>query len=145
MGTLLNTNFHFQIGWCVELCRAAAIVTTETIAMDNEVRYGRTRKQKEKPTWADRHQLGNMAFNDALMIERGVFILLKHYFQDSAPIFYDAILRAQNSRVYGRALGYSIMDNGWRLDGVKYFVKITYVTDFLNRWPLFHYREKLTG
>jgi len=112
-----HMNLAHILGWCVELCRAAAIVTTETIAMDNEVRYGRTRKQKEKPTWADRHQLGNMAFNDALMIERGVFILLKHYFQDSAPIFYDAILRAQNSRVYGRALGYSIMDNGWRLDG----------------------------
>lgn len=110
-------NLAHSLGWCVELCRAAAIVTTETIAMDNVVRYGRTSKQKEKPTWADRHKLGDMAFNDALLIERGVFILLKHYFQESAPIFYDSILRALNSRVYGRALGYSIMDNGWRLDG----------------------------
>merc|ERR1712001_416938 len=51
------------------------------------------------------------AFNDALMIERGVFVLLKHYFQDSASVFHDAILKAQNSRVNGRALGYSLLDD----------------------------------
>jgi len=99
------------LGWCVELVRAASIVTTETIARETSVRYGRTSSQKEKSSWVDRHNLGNMAFNDALMIERGVFVLLKHYFQDSASVFHDAILKAQNSRVNGRALGYSLLDD----------------------------------
>ena len=108
------------LGWCVELVRAASFVTTQTIAMDNTVRYGRTNTQKEQVTWADRHKLGNMAFNDALLIERGVFVLLKHYFGNNASIYYDAVLKAQNSRVFGRALGYSLLDNGWRLDGVSY-------------------------
>ena len=101
----------FFSGWCVELVRAASIVTTETIARETSVRYGRTSSQKEKSSWVDRHNLGNMAFNDALMIERGVFVLLKHYFQDSASVFHDAILKAQNSRVNGRALGYSLLDD----------------------------------
>ena len=101
----------FVSGWCVELVRAASIVTTETIARETSVRYGRTSSQKEKSSWVDRHNLGNMAFNDALMIERGVFVLLKHYFQDSASVFHDAILKAQNSRVNGRALGYSLLDD----------------------------------
>ena len=93
------------------MVRAASIVTTETIARETSVRYGRTSSQKEKLSWVDRHDLGNMAFNDALMIERGVFVLLKHFFQDSASVFHDAIMKAQNSRVNGRALGYSLLDD----------------------------------
>ena len=115
------------------MVRAASIVTTETIARETSVRYGRTSSQKEKSSWVDRHNLGNMAFNDALMIERGVFVLLKHYFQDSASVFHDAILKAQNSRVNGRALGYSLLDDVSTVKNVlhKKFVKSLFTKEIL--------------
>jgi len=96
------------LGWCVEMIRAAAIVTTDTVALQSQVRYGH-RRDRETQLWSKKHNLGNKAFNDALLIERGVFVLLKHFFGDEATIYYEPITRAQRSRALGRALGYSLL------------------------------------
>jgi hypothetical protein len=97
------------LGWCVEMVRTAAILTTDTVALAKENTYG-AKKDPERLTWAERHNLGNKAFNDALLIERGVFTLIKHTFGDSASSYYEAVANAQRSRVLGRALGYRLMD-----------------------------------
>merc|ERR1740129_1886304 len=55
------------LGWCVEMIRAASVMTTETIGVNQS--FGRRKVDRE--TWAEKHQLGNKAFNDALLMERG--------------------------------------------------------------------------
>merc|ERR1711971_327260 len=82
-------------------------MTTETIVVNQS--YGRRKVDLE--TWAEKHDLGNKAFNDALLVERGVFVLLKHYFGDQAYIYFDAVTHAQRVRTLGRALGYSLLEN----------------------------------
>ena len=96
------------LGWSVEMIRAAAIVTTDTVAQHSQTRYG-FRRQRDVLTWAEKHSLGNKAFNDALLIDRGVWVLLKHYFGTEASTYYEPITRAQRSRALGRALGYSLL------------------------------------
>jgi len=100
------------LGWCVEMIRAASVMTTETIGVNQS--FGRRKVDRE--TWAEKHQLGNKAFNDALLMERGVFVLLKHYFGEQATIYYEAVTKAQRVRTLGRALGYSLLEN----NGVPY-------------------------
>jgi len=95
------------LGWCVEMIRAASVMTTETIGVNKN--YGRRKNDRE--TWAEKHELGNKAFNDALLMERGVFVLLKHYFGEQATIYYEAVTHAQRVRTLGRALGYSLLSN----------------------------------
>jgi len=60
-------------------------------------------------TWAEKHQLGNKAFNDALLMDHGIWVLLKHYFGHNASLYYEQMTRAQRSRALGRALGYSLL------------------------------------
>jgi len=95
------------LGWCVEMIRAASVMTTETIGFNQN--YGRRKVDRE--TWAERHNLGSKAFNDALLMERGVFVLLKHYFGEQATVYYEAVTKAQRIRTLGRALGYSLLEN----------------------------------
>jgi len=114
-----DMNLAHVLAWCVELIRAAAIVTTDTVALQSNVRYGIHKPDAGYVTWADKHELGNKAFNDALLIERSVFVLLKHYFGDKATLYYEPITRAQRSRALGRALGFSLFkkkSEGNRLD-----------------------------
>lgn len=96
------------LGWTVEMIRAAAILTTETVAQHSSTRYG-FRRSQDRQTWAEKHDLGNKAFNDALLIDRGIWVLLKHYFGKEASIYYEPITRAQRNRALGRALGYSLL------------------------------------
>ena len=105
--TKSEMEYAHVLGWCVELVRAAAIVTTDTISIGQENRYGRV---KNRTTWAEQQKLGNKAFNDALLIERGIYALLKHYFGEKASIFNDPIIAAQRNRAVGRTLGYSLMN-----------------------------------
>lgn len=100
-------NLAHILGWCVEMIRASSVMTTETIGVNQS--YGRRKVDRE--TWAEKHDLGNKAFNDALLVERGVFVLLKHYFGDQAYIYFDAVTHAQRVRTLGRALGYSLLEN----------------------------------
>ena len=86
------------LGWCVEMIRAASVMTTETIGVNQS--FGRRKVDRE--TWAEKHQLGNKAFNDALLMERGVFVLLKHYFGEQATIYYEAVTKAQRVRTLGK-------------------------------------------
>lgn len=98
-----DMNLAHVLGWCVEMVRAASIVATDTIDMKNS-------------TWAEKHGQGNKAFNDALLIERGIYVLLKNYFPENAHIFYDAILRAQRIRCLGRTLGHKLVNFDAKLD-----------------------------
>lgn len=100
-------NLAHVLGWCVEMIRAASVMTTETIGVNQS--FGRRKIDRE--TWAEKHELGNKAFNDALLVERGVFVLLKHYFGDQASIYFEAVTHAQRVRTLGRALGYSLLEN----------------------------------
>ena len=88
------------LGWCVEMIRAASVMTTETIGVNQS--FGRRKVDRE--TWAEKHQLGNKAFNDALLMERGVFVLLKHYFGEQATIYYEAVTKAQRVRTLGKKM-----------------------------------------
>jgi len=106
------------LGWCVELIRAAAIVTTDTISIDQDSRYGRA---KNRIPWAEEQNLGNKAFNDALLIERGVYALLKHYFGSSASLYFEPIATAQRNRAVGRTLGYSLMNYEEKKNRLDYY------------------------
>ena len=114
------------LGWCVELIRAAAIVTTDTISIDQDSRYGRA---KNRIPWAEQQNLGNKAFNDALLIERGVYALLKHYFGSSASLYFEPIATAQRNRAVGRTLGYSLM-NYEEVKSRNFLVKSMYLVYF---------------
>ena len=70
--------------------------------------FGRGKVDRE--TWAEKHDLGNKAFNDALLVERGVFVLLKHYFGDQAYIYFDAVTHAQRVRTLGKSSPRSLQE-----------------------------------
>ena len=79
------------------------------------------RRKVDRETWAEKHNLGNKAFNDALLVERGVFVLLKHYFGDEASIYYDAVTHAQRVRTLGKSPLSLVKILFVKTDGLSFF------------------------
>lgn len=106
------------LGWAVELVRAAQSVTSDTIGLNDtrcHANYKHTFSQKARtpvtsggdPIWAEKHQLGSRAFNDALLLQTGAHELVRNNFQNTKayPLISDAM--SESFRVLN--IGQSIM------------------------------------
>lgn len=106
------------LGWAVELVRAAQSVTSDTIGLNDtrcHANYKHTFSQTARtpvtsggdPPWAEKHQLGSRAFNDALLLQTGAHELVRNNFQNTKayPLISDAM--AESFRVLN--IGQSIM------------------------------------
>lgn len=110
------------LGWCVELVRAADIVANDTMSLTSKS------KQGDYVTWAEKHGLGIRAFNDALLLERGVHTLVRHQFKQDSNVFLEAIAQAQHSRVVGRALSFKLFDTDKKTNRLDGFTMANYKT-----------------
>lgn len=74
------------LGWVVELVRASHSLINEIVGLKpvhkgNNLDDGRGHPPQK---WAEKHGLGSMAVNDALLLQHGVHIVVKKYFKVSA-------------------------------------------------------------
>ena len=100
------------LGWCVELVRAGHIVGDDIC---------------NRASLTPRGQSFDSAFaarspNEALVLDAGVFILLKHHFHASDPTkyanFVEAILEAQKLGVMGRSIHMNMSSGSGKLAGL---------------------------
>jgi len=98
------------VGWCVELNRAAEIMASDTLRFRGHRNILSRVTVEPASTWADKHDLGSKAFNDALLLQSGAQVLLRG--QISAHASYGHILDAfgqvQSMAASGRALALRI-------------------------------------
>jgi farnesyl diphosphate synthase len=75
-GRILNDNEYFQaaiLGWCIELLQAFFLVADDI--MDQSI----TRRGQK--CWYKNNGVGNIAINDAIMLEASIYHLLKLHFR----------------------------------------------------------------
>ncbi|XP_071516847.1 farnesyl pyrophosphate synthase isoform X1 [Panulirus ornatus] len=77
-----NLRLAHILGWCIELLQSFFLIADDIID-GSEMRRG-------KPTWYRNEDLGVSAFNDAILLEAGIYKLLQKYFQD-APYYLDLL------------------------------------------------------
>ncbi len=84
------------LGWCVEFVRAGSIVADDISKRPLLSPRGSTTSTTVDPTQ-------ERTPNDVLSLDAGVFVLLKHLFQESNPTkyanFVDSVLEAQQVRI----------------------------------------------
>ena len=60
-------------------------------------------------------------------MERGVFVLLKHYFGEQATIYYEAVTKAQRVRTLGKKMSlYLIKKNNSKQNRFKIVPKVSF-------------------
>jgi len=98
------------LGWCVELNRASEIVTSDTLNFRGHRNILSKAKVEPLSTWADKHDLGARAFNDALLLQSGTGTLLRANFADhpSYGSILDAFGDAYTKSAQGRAMALRI-------------------------------------
>lgn len=69
-------------GWCVEMLQAFYLVADDI--MDNAV------TRRNRPCWYRTHNLGVKALNDSMLIEAGLYQVLKNHFKDQ-PYYIDLV------------------------------------------------------
>ncbi|XP_047486639.1 farnesyl pyrophosphate synthase-like [Penaeus chinensis] len=70
------------LGWCIELLQSFFLVADDIID-GSEMRRGR-------PAWYRKDDLGLSAFNDAILLEAGIYKLLHQHFRDE-PYYVDVL------------------------------------------------------
>lgn len=113
------------LAWAVELVRAAQAVTSDTIGLQDtrcHANHKHTLSQTIRtpvtsggdPPWAEKHQLGSRAFNDALLLQTGAHELVRHNFKDakSYPLISDAMSDAFRIMNLGQSMMLRITLNG---------------------------------
>jgi len=113
------------LGWSVELLRASQFVTSDTIGLTDtrcHVNHKHTLSQTPKtpvtsggdPTWAEKHQLGSRAFNDALLLQTGAHELIRQNYKDSKNFHQlsDALSDAFRVLNMGQSMMLKITANG---------------------------------
>jgi farnesyl diphosphate synthase len=63
------------LGWVVELVRASHSLINEIVGLKRA-----KDQQPKQTTWAEKHGLGSMAVNDALLLQHGVHVVMRNYF-----------------------------------------------------------------
>jgi len=93
-----NMQLSYILGWCVEMLQAFFLVADD-IMDHSETRRGR-------PCWYKVDNLGPAAFNDAILLETSIYVLLSKYFRnkdyyvDLLEIFHDAT----NKTTFGQSI-----------------------------------------
>ncbi|XP_069166472.1 farnesyl pyrophosphate synthase isoform X2 [Procambarus clarkii] len=77
-----NIRLAHILGWCIELLQSFFLVADD-ITDGSKMRRG-------KPAWYLNDNLGLSAFNDAILLEAGVYKLLQKHFRD-APYYLDML------------------------------------------------------
>lgn len=77
-----NIRLAYILGWCIELLQSFFLVADDIID-GSKMRRG-------KPAWYLNDNLGLGAFNDAILLEAGVYKLLQKHFRD-APYYMDML------------------------------------------------------
>ncbi|XP_068220264.1 farnesyl pyrophosphate synthase isoform X2 [Palaemon carinicauda] len=86
------------LGWCIELLQSFFLVADD-IMDGSEMRRG-------KPAWHCKDSLGTSAFNDAILLEAGVYKLLQKHFRDMP--YYTDILELFHEMTMRTALGQTL-------------------------------------
>lgn len=88
------------LGWGVEMVRASDVVFRQTMSIGREGR--------KESHWAGKHDLGEMAFNDAIFLQNSVHVLLQHYFSGDKRYshYLDAYLTAARAATKGRLISF---------------------------------------
>jgi farnesyl diphosphate synthase len=76
LGRPLSSDEYFRsatLGWCTELLQAFFLVADDI--MDS------SKTRRGQPCWYLQPNVGNIAINDAFMLEMGIYVLLKKYFR----------------------------------------------------------------
>lgn len=103
-----------KMGWCVEMLQAHFLVLDDI--MDEAV------TRRGRPCWYRTHNLGVKAINDGVLLEAGIYQLLKKYFRDKpyylnvVELFHDATLKT----VMGQCLDLQCLDENNRPDFNKF-------------------------
>lgn len=86
-----NIRLAHVMGWCVELLQAFLLVLDDI--MDN------SQTRRGRPCWYRQNELGLAAINDGILLESGIYQLLRKYFRDQpyyrqvVEIFHDVTLK----------------------------------------------------
>jgi len=113
------------LAWAVELLRASQLVTADTIGINDtrcHVNHKHTLSQTPKtpvtsggdPTWAEKHELGSRAFNDALLLQTGAHELVRQNFMDNKNFYLlsDSLSEAFRVLNMGQSMMLRITANG---------------------------------
>ncbi|KAG0143362.1 hypothetical protein CROQUDRAFT_66289 [Cronartium quercuum f. sp. fusiforme G11] len=83
------------LGWCVELLQAYFLVSDDM--MDQSV------TRRGQPCWYRMPEVGNIAINDACMLEGAIYVLLKKYFRNES--YYVTLLELFHDTTFQTELG----------------------------------------
>ncbi|KAK7792012.1 hypothetical protein R5R35_003476 [Gryllus longicercus] len=90
-----NLRLAHIIGWCVEMLQAFFLVVDDV--MDNAT------TRRGRPCWYRHKDIGVAAVNDGILLESGLYQLLRRYFQDKP--YYTAILELFHDVTFKTTLG----------------------------------------
>jgi len=93
-----NMKLSYVLGWCVEMLQAYYLVADD-IMDKSETRRGR-------PCWYKMDDIGASGFNDALLLESAVYMLIKKYFRnkDYYADLLDIMHDVNHKTTYGQCL-----------------------------------------
>jgi farnesyl diphosphate synthase len=93
-----NLQLAQYLGWCVEMLQSTLLITDD-IMDGSETRRG-------SPCWYKLDDVKMVAINDALMIENGIYVLLKKYFSDTS--YYVKLLELFHETMFITTIGQSL-------------------------------------
>ncbi|XP_065204418.1 farnesyl pyrophosphate synthase-like [Planococcus citri] len=93
--TPANIRLAHVLGWCVEMLQAFLLILDDIID-GAEMRRG-------YPCWYQLHENKNIAINDGVLVENGIYVILKKYFRDK-PYYLD-ILEACQDAIFKTSMG----------------------------------------
>lgn len=125
-----NIKLSYVLGWCVEMLQSFFLVIDD-VQDESETRRG-------LPAWYKLEEVGTAsAINDGMLIEQGIYKILKMYFKDKpyyvdlVELFHDTTLKT----LYGQGL--DLMTAKWghkrnfdRFTADRYFTIIKYKTAY---------------
>ncbi|XP_063241129.1 farnesyl pyrophosphate synthase-like [Bacillus rossius redtenbacheri] len=77
-----NLRLAYIMAWCIEMLQAFFLLEDDIMDSGEE--------RRGKPCWYKHNNLGLAAINDGLLLESGVYLLLRRHFRDK-PFYLDAV------------------------------------------------------
>lgn len=93
-----NVRLAQILGWCVEMIQSVFLITDDI--MDNSP------QRRGQPSWHTVDGVGLIAINDAIMVENGIFHILKKYFSDKE--YYSKMLELIHDVIFITSVGQSL-------------------------------------
>ncbi|XP_050425247.1 farnesyl pyrophosphate synthase isoform X2 [Adelges cooleyi] len=93
-----NIRLSFILGWCIEILQAFLLVMDDI--MDNAI------TRRGRPCWYRHNDIGLVAINDGILLEQGLYQIIKKYFRDKP--YYCYILELFHDVTLKTSLGQSL-------------------------------------